>query len=566
VPEREIIGTIRARTIEPDGSIVEFDGQVFEKTIVKTKGVKYLAKTFTLPDVQVGSVIEYYFTRDYSQNWIFFSNWVLSNELFTKQAKFSLRPFHNDYAPLSFRWTEHLPPGSPEPKQGSDDIVRLEGTNIPAFPTEDFMPPANELMSRVDFIYSRDPFELDANKYWKKVGKKRSDQMESFAGKRSMKQAVVQIVSASDSPEAKLQKIYARVQQLRNTSYEIQKTEEEKKREKEKPADNVGQVWERGYGDRTALNWLFLALVRAAGLEAYGVWASDRRNYFFNPQAMNSGQLDSSVVLVKLNGKDLYFEPGAAFAPFGLLRWEETGVQGLRMDKDGGTWVQTALPDSSASRVERKASLKLLDKGDLEGKLTVTFTGLESLRRRVDERNEDGAARKKFLEDEVKEFISVGSEVELSSKPEWSNSASPLVAEFNVKIPGWASMAGSRMVVPVGIFSGTERHLFVHSNRVHPVYFEFLSEKLDDVSIELPSGWKVGSLPPPQNQDLRVVAYAFGAENNKGTLHLTRKLDINIGLVDVKFYLPLRSFFQTVKTGDEEQIVLQPVTAGSAHP
>ena len=52
---------IRGRTIHPDGSIVNFEGKAFEKTIVKASGFKYLAKTFTLPDVHPGSIIEYRF-------------------------------------------------------------------------------------------------------------------------------------------------------------------------------------------------------------------------------------------------------------------------------------------------------------------------------------------------------------------------------------------------------------------------------------------------------------------------------------------------------------------------
>src|ERR1051325_6670146 len=97
-----------------------------------------------------------------------------------------------------------------------------------------------------------------------------------------MEQDVAQIVSANDTPEVKLQKIYARVQQLRNTSYEIEKTEQEQKREKQKDASNVEDLWKLGYGNATDLTWLFLGLARAAGFDAYGVWVSDRQNYFFN--------------------------------------------------------------------------------------------------------------------------------------------------------------------------------------------------------------------------------------------------------------------------------------------
>jgi hypothetical protein len=37
---------LRARTIRPDGSVAEFDGKVYEQSIVKARGLKYLAKTF----------------------------------------------------------------------------------------------------------------------------------------------------------------------------------------------------------------------------------------------------------------------------------------------------------------------------------------------------------------------------------------------------------------------------------------------------------------------------------------------------------------------------------------
>ncbi len=558
----EDVSSVVARTIRPDGSIVNFDGKVFEKTIVKRKGLQYLAKTFVLPDVQVGSIIEYYYTLNFKEGYIFSSEWILSDELFTRRASFTLRPFTSDYGGLGFRWNEHLPPGNPSPKQGPDGIVRLEVANIAAFQAEDYMPPENELKARVDFIYSRDPFEMDVAKFWKKVGKKRNDELETFINKRgAMEQAISQIVSPTDSPDVKLHKIYARVQQLHNTTYEVRKTEQEEKREKRKTEENVEDVWKQGSGNQRQINWLCLALARAAGIEAYGVWVSDRRNYIFNPQTMQSGKLDRSLVLVKLNGKDLYLEPGAAFTPFGTLQWEETNVQGLRLDNSGGTWVQTALPDSSASRIERKAALKLSETGSLEGKLTVTFTGLEGLRRRVDERNQDDTARKLFLEDQIKQSIPVASEVELTRQPDWASSESSLVAEFDVKVPGWASMAGRRALLPVGIFGASEKHVFDYSTRVHPIYFEFLSQKLDDLTIEMPPGWQVTGLPKPQNQDLHVVGYFSSAEDNKGTLHLTRKVDINILSMETKYYPPMQSFFQMIRAGDEQQIVLQPGTA-----
>src|SRR5712692_3490968 len=252
----ESVHSIKARTIRPDGTIANFDGKIYEKTVVKSRSFKYLAKTFTLPDVQVGSIIEYYFSDDFAEHYVFDSHWILSEELFTKHARFSLKP----YTYLTGRWSgQGFPPGAAEPKSEADRIIRLEASDIPAFQTEDFMPPANELKSRVDFIYSAEVPDLDPAKFWKAQGKKFNDKVESFVGKRkAMEQAVAQIVSPNDSPEAKLQKIYARVQQIRNTSYEVQKTQQEEKREKRKDLNNVEDLWKQGSGDGEAITLLYL--------------------------------------------------------------------------------------------------------------------------------------------------------------------------------------------------------------------------------------------------------------------------------------------------------------------
>jgi hypothetical protein len=559
---------IKARTIKPDGSIADFDGQIFEKSIVKAKGFRYMAKTFTLPEVQVGSIIEYYYTTDLPEFYIYNSSWILSEELFTKHARFSLRPFKSNYMMMNLRWSwQGLPPGTPQPSKDADGTVRLESSNIPPFEAEDFMPPANELKSRVNFIYSREISQPDPEKFWALRGKFLNDQLESFLGKHSMTAEVGEIYLPSDPPEVKLRKIYDRVQQIRNTSYETRKTLQEEKRDKEKIATTVQDVWKRGYGNGVELTWLFLALVRAAGFEAYGVFVSDRRNYFFVPKLENSHELDATLVLVKLNGKDLYCDPGAQFTPFGLIPWSETGVQGRRLTKDGGDWVRTTLPESSESQIKRKATLKLSDSGDLEGKVTVTFTGIEALHRRVEKRNADDADRKKFLEDEVKEWVPSASEVELTKQPDWKSSSAPLVAELDLKVPGWSAGAGRRTLVPVGLFSASEKHVFEHANRIHPIYLQYPYSTLDEVTIDLPSGLEVANVPAPHNPSPgpHVVGYSMQVVNDKGTLHLTRTLDIDFLLLDTKYYTALRNFFQTVRTADEEQIVLQPSAANASH-
>ena len=551
----EQVNNIKARTIRPDGSIANFDGKVYEKTIVKARGVKYLAKTFTLPDVQVGSIIEYKYIDSWSNELIYDSHWIISSDLYTKRARFSLKPYTN----FALRWSWHnLPPGSPQPVNEHSSI-HLDIADIAAFQVEDYMPPQDELKARVNFVYNQDNDEKEPEKFWKKEGKKRFERVDSFLNKKKpMEQAVATIVSPSDSADMKLHKIYARVQQVRNLSFEQEKSEKEKQREKQKDPNNVEDVWKAGYAGGSQINYLFIALCRAAGFEAYSVLVSRRDYYFFEPAMMNPGQLNDNVVLVKADGKEFYLDPGTEFTPFGLLPWAETSVKGLKLDKDGGTWVQTPLPESSASRITRVAELRMDEHGSLQGKLTVTFSGLEALRRRLEERNDDEADKKKFLEDGIKDCVPVVAEVDLTSQPDWKTSSNSLVAVFNFKTEGWASPAGHHALIPVGLFGAPEKHLFEHSNRVHPIYFEYPSEVQDDITIDMPLNWLVKSLPPEQNQNSKVIVYTLKVEDQKGTEHITRLLKLDLLGLDVKYYGVLRNFYQGVKSGDEQQIVVQP--------
>ena len=547
------IKNIQARTIHPDGTIINFDGKVYESTVVKAKGIKYLAKTFSMPDVQPGSIIEYSYTRLFPTGWIYDSRWILSEELFTKYAKFSLRQ-NTSYA-LVWSWPRGLPPGT-NPPAVDHNIVRLETHDVPAFPIEDYMPPIDEMKYRVEFTYTRD-MEKDPDKYWKAHAKALYAAVDAFSNRRkAMEQAVSQITSPSDSPEQKLQKLYATCQKIRNTSYETEKTQKELDREKLKTIQNVEDIWKRGYGGNRGINWLFLALARAAGFDVSPVFVCTRDRHFFNPKLINADELNVGIVLVKLNGKELYFDPGVPFAPFGVLTWSETQVQGLVVDKEGGTWVTIPLPDPAFSGIERVATLQLDDTGTLEGKVTLTFKGLSALWRRIDESDDDDTQKRKSLEDELRSSVPVAADVELTNKPDWKSSSNSLVAEFNLKVPGWSSAVGKRTLLPVELFGAGEKHLFETATRVHPIYISYPYTDADETTIALPLGWQIYSQPQEQHLDAKACRYDLTTEKKTGSVRVSRHLMMNLQLVDVKYYSPLHDFFQKVRTGDDQQILL----------
>jgi hypothetical protein len=243
-------------------------------------------------------------------------------------------------------------------------------------------------------------------------------------------------------------------------------------------------------------------------------------------------------------------------------------VVGLKLTKDGGTWIQTMLPESESSHIERNADLKLLDDGSLEGQVTVTYTGLEALSRRVEERNEDDTERKQYLEEQIKDAIPAGCEVELTNKPNWRTSELSLVAEFHLKVPGWVSAVGRRALLPAGLFAADEKTMFEHAERIYPVYFIYPYKKIDDLKVELPLGWKTINLPKPFDEDslhLQPLEFTLKVDDNNGSLHIRRELRSDLFLLKKEGYPAVRHFYQTVRTQDEQQIMLQSDGAAAAN-
>jgi hypothetical protein len=254
------------------------------------------------------------------------------------------------------------------------------------------------------------------------------------------------------------------VQQIRYLSDEPAKTEQEAKRENLKENRNVEDILKRNYAYGNEVNLVFAALARAAGFESAPILLKSRARGFFEPDSPDPSQLDAMVVWVRAGGKGYLLDPANRYCPFGLLPWYETATTGiivndgsalsLKMDAGpsfNGT-VTTSAPTSAMATIERQAILQLDAEGTAEGKVTVNYTGYEALERRSAAKNSDDAARKKLLEEELTEWIAGATEVHLDGAVNWDQSEHPLHANFAVKLPGYATPTGRRLLFRAGLF------------------------------------------------------------------------------------------------------------------
>jgi hypothetical protein len=559
LPEDFTLSDLKARTIHPDGKIIDFTGKAFDKVIARGKGFKYLAKTLTLPDVTLGSILEYRYKLNYPAGVLPAHEWIAQHDLYTVKEDFQIRsytgPIRGVDGAVELSLFPNLPKNAKVQRKGEGFELRLE--DVPAFEDEPYMPPRGAYIYHVTMAYGGREMS-SPEKFWHDTGLRWNDEAEHFIGDyKEIKVAAAEAIGSETAADKKLRKLYSRAQQIRNLTYERERTAEEDKKESLKPNRSVIDVLSRGYGNQFEITRLFVALARAAGFEAFILRSGNRGERIFDRNLLYSDQLDTEIALVRLHGDNLYLDPGTRFCPFGLLRWVRTSTKALKLDSKGGAFVDVPMALYLTAVISRSADLSLEVEGTLQGDLTVQFKGSEAMERRLDSLETDDGGKKKSLEDEVKEWLPPGAHVKLKAEPDWDSSDDPLEARFTISVPGYASVAGKHLLVPGYLFQTKRRDAFKQQERKFPVYFPFAFEEDDKVSIRVPAGFSLESVPAPQRTNIGYAEYQSVSQFDGNELLTQRALKVNGIFFRPEQYAEVRGFFNKVQSGDEQQAVLQ---------
>lgn len=557
-----IIG-IRGRTIHPDGKIIDFGGKVLDKVMVKTGGLRVYVKSFSLPAVQPGSIIEYRYQDQLNEQryYIGSESWTPQGELFTRLVRFSILPLSGMSAEglqLSYRVSHFSEQVKLEQQSGGYLTVELH--DVPGVADEELMPPKAAIRPRIEFFYRdrNEPASETKEQYWRRIDKNWDRILEKFVDKKGALQAELsRITRASDSPDLKLRKIYARVEQIRNLNLEPEKTRKEQKSEALKPNSNVEDVLKHSYGTERDINMLFIGLARAAGFDATQVYVAPTNADIFTPTGQEASQLSADIVWVHAGDREYYLDPGARYYPFGMLPWFEAGAQGIRLRKDGPEVVTAAGLTSADATLVRSCDIKIGTHGGATGTISVDYAGELGGIWRTQERNEDETGRKKDFGDEVRGWLPAGATFNVTSISNWDDTSKPVHVEGSFTIPPAGPPAGSRALVPITIFRTRYVDVFKSSTRSNPVDFSYPFQEIDDIKYELPGSYTVEFLPTISKVDLGAAVYDVSVTQQRHTVEVKRHLNLQGIYFAVKFYSSLRFFFTKAQSNDQTQIVLQ---------
>jgi hypothetical protein len=551
------VADIKGRTIHPDGTITPLTGKPDDLLETKTKGYQSGKKVFTLPKVEVGSILEYYYQFRYSAEYRPSPYWEIQRRYLVHKAHYQC----NICGELTY--LSILPTGLYAAVDRAGHLT-LDLEDVPPAPDEEWMPPMGEFLYKVVFYHR---FESNPAAFWSSQGDGWSRSVNKFIEpSKSFLDTVNGLVLPADSNLDKARKLYEAVQSLDNTDFSREKSEAERKKLNLKEIAHAEDVWTEKSGTGTEIALLYLAMLRAAGLTAYGMRVVDRSLGFFVPKYLEFDQLDDTIVILSIDGSEMVLDPGEKMCPFQIVSWKHSGATGIRQTATGSAIAHTPQQSYQANTVQRIAELKLDSQGTIDGHLRFFITGQLALGWRQKAVRNDVAEVKKQFDEWVAAMVPEGVEAHVDHFIALDTSDATLAAVLDVH--GSVGTATAKRLLLPGFFFGAHGSAPFSSQEARrtPVDMHYGELVTDDVTYNLPAGLTVESSPPVSEirwQDLAVLE--IKSATSPGQVNVSRAFRRLFTVARISDYPSLRDFYQKIASTDQQQIVLSVAPVGKGN-
>jgi hypothetical protein len=415
---------------------------------------------------------------------------------------------------------------------------------------------------RVRFYYTG---KRSAQEFWDSYGKSWSHDIDKFVSPSpAIADAAKELTSGATTQDEKLGKLYDAVMKLDNTRYSREHSKDEDRAEGVKRIKSAADVLALKRGSPDDLALLFLALARAAGFHAEAMAVVNRDRDFFDQNYLDGDQFDDLIVFVTVDGKERAFDPGERYMTYGTLHWKHTLAGGIRQ-QDGHIAI-TNSPNIGYKDtiVQRVAEITLAPDGALTGTATIICTGQQAVRWRQKALEGDEVALNKDFDDQLQPALPPGIIIHTDHFLGLDSENSNLMVRM--KISGSLGTAtGKRIFLPLSIFSAGESSPFSSSHREQPIDLRYPYLEKDEVTLHLPPGLQVESVPGDARVDLpQNAVYLSHAKADGQTITYARSYVLANVLYGASEYEKLKGFLDNVSNKDRAQAVLHLAAATHA--
>jgi len=523
---------------------------------IKKLNNKVSEVSFTMPDVKVGSVIEFKYT-DTKKSIRDLDDWYFQDDIPTRISSYRIR------IPSVFRFAMQVL--TYQPIEQKDEVINdnlyykassistrsEEKTyvlkNVPALRDEPFMGAEKDYLQRIvsqlnSIVYASGEVD-EVQSTWPKLTQ---DLLEDEDFGLQLKKNLPHTKSLDDSLK-NVQDDYHRMILIHDY---VRKNMNWNGRESIYSSDGIKSAWDKKSGSNAELNFILIDLLRDAGIKAYPLLVSTKDNGTVNTIYPFLEQFNNTMTCVFIGDKRYILNAADKYNPAYLIPYDVLDNDAFVVDKDHGGWIKLS-NNKDAWRNVVTLFAEITPDALMKGNATVYSYGYSRNPR-----------EKKWIEDKsnFKDYFTKGftaMKVENIQVENQDKDTLPLQQKLDFSLP--VNSSGEYKYFTLNLLQGLEKNPFIADKRQTDIEFNYPQSYTLVGKVTLPDGYEFDDLPKSIKMimpDSSITLQRLIQPGN-GSIDFRISLDFFQSYYSANAYPLLQEFYKKLFTTLNEQIVIK---------
>jgi len=427
-------------------------------------------------------------------------------------------------------------------------ISQYKASNIPALIEEDFV-------NNIANYYGKLEQELQTIRYpeqepkkiattWEDVAKSIYDDKDFNSAITSFeyfKNDILSIKNSAQTQEELVNRIFSYVKNRMNWNEKYGYY----------PRQNVEIAYSERVGNVAEINLMLVSMLRMSGIDTNPVLVSTRENgiaYFPNKTLFNY-----VIVAVNVNNTILLMDATEKLSDSNRLPVRVLNGSGRLIKKDGTSEEIDLMPKTNSNNVTTIIA-SINQQGEVAGKVREQYFDYNAFLFR---KNYNGFSSQSQVE--KLEKIYPGIEISSYTVQNSEELDLPIIENYDFTTSNVVEIIGDKMYFSPFLFLMKTENPFKQEKREYPVDFVFPNQDKFNISLKLPDGYTVETLPKSISVAMpdNLGSFKYNISNNGSQVQLVSTVDINQAIINSEDYEALKNFFKEIVNKQTEKIVLK---------
>ncbi len=322
--------------------------------------------------------------------------------------------------------------------------------------------------------------------------------------------------------------------------------------------DGVRKAYNEKVGNVAEINLMLTSMLRYAGLKANPVLISTRDNGI--PLFPTREGYNYVIAGIEYDGDIILLDATSRYSSINVLPIRTLNWEGRLIMENGDSKTISMTPKVKSQDMVMM-EVKLNDDGSIKGKMRQQYKSHNAFLFRT---KYNKGTEEAFLEQEEKDNFDVEiSNYELKNINDLNK---PIVQSYDFAKEDVLEVISSKIYFPPLFHLAENENPFKLENREYPVDFGFPWKDKYIVNTIIPEGYHVVSLPESKIISLpdNLGIFKYTIKSNETTINLKAELVFNVATIPAQYYQTLKEFYRQLVEKETEKVVLSK-TFGDEH-